>query len=117
MVLFGGGAKSVEHDSGLYTGDAAAGIDFENARHVLGKIQNDGDVAALSGEGGASATAKKRRAKFAAERDGRENILGVARKNDSNRNLAVVGAIRRVEGARARVEANFAADLRAESGG
>jgi hypothetical protein len=49
MVLFGGGAESVEDDSGLYAGDAAGGIDFENARHVLGEIENDGDVAALAG--------------------------------------------------------------------
>jgi hypothetical protein len=62
--------KRVEHDSGLHAGDAAGGIDFENPRHVLGKIENDGDIAALSGERGATAAAEKRRAELAAESDG-----------------------------------------------
>jgi hypothetical protein len=35
VVLFGGGAKRVEDYSGLDAGDAAGGIDFEDARHVF----------------------------------------------------------------------------------
>jgi hypothetical protein len=62
--------RCVEHDSGLYAGDAAGGIDFENPRHVLGKIEDDGDVAALAGERRAGAAAEERRAELAAERDG-----------------------------------------------
>ena len=69
VVFFGGGAKTVEHDSGLYAGDAAGGIDFENPRHVFGEIENDGDVAALSGERRAAAAAEQRRAELAAECD------------------------------------------------
>src|SRR5271166_4170338 len=69
MVFFGGGAKSVEHDSGLHAGDAAGGIDFENPRHVFGEIEDDGDVAALAGQRRAAAATEKRRAEFAAEGD------------------------------------------------
>jgi len=37
MVLFGGGAKSVEHDSGLDAGDTAGGIDFEKSSPCIWK--------------------------------------------------------------------------------
>ena len=57
VMFFGCGAQTVEHDSGLYAGDAAGRIDFEDPRHVLGKIEDDGNVAALSGERRAAAAA------------------------------------------------------------
>ena len=114
VVFFGGGAQTVEHDSGLYAGDAAGRIDFENPRHVFGKIEDDGDVAALSGERCASATAEQRRAELAAERDRGFDIVVIAREHDADRNLAVVGAVGRVESAGAAVEADFTADLYAQ---
>ncbi len=58
VMFFGGVAEVVEDNSGLNAGDAAFGIDFENARHVLGEIQHDGDVAALAGQGCASTATK-----------------------------------------------------------
>ena len=108
MVFFGGGAQSVEHDSGLYAGDAAGGIDFENPRHVLGKIEHDGDVAALAGKRRAAAAAQQRRAELAAERDRGENIVGIAGKHYADGNLAVVGAVGGVERAGAAIETDFA---------
>jgi hypothetical protein len=101
----------VEHDSGLYAGGAAGGIDFENPRHVLGKIEDDGDVAALAGKRSAAATAKKRRAEFAAEGDGGFDVGGVARKHDADRDLAIVGPIGRIESTGTGVEANVPADF------
>ena len=70
VMFFGGVAEMVEHDTGLHAGDAADRINFENPRHVLGEIEHDRDVAALSGERCASAAAKKRGAELAAEGDG-----------------------------------------------
>ncbi len=115
VVFFGGGAEMVEHDSGLYAGDAAGGVDFENPRHVLGEIEDDGDVAALSGERGAAAAAEQRRAELAAERDRGLNIVGIAREHHSDGHLAVVGAVGGVESAGAAVEADFTTNLCAES--
>ena len=115
MVFFGGGAESVEHDSGLHAGDAAGGIDFENPRHVLGEIEDDGDVAALAGERCAAAAAEQRRAELAAERDRGQNIVGVAGKHDADGNLAVVGAVGGVESASAAVEADFTVEFGRES--
>src|ERR1700691_5887607 len=115
MVFFGRGSEMVEHDPGLYAGDAAGRIDFENPRHVLGKIEDDGDVAALSGERRAAAAAEKWRAELAAECDRGLNIVSIARYYDSDGNLAVVGAVGGIESTGAAVEADFAADLHAES--
>jgi hypothetical protein len=116
-VFFCGGAEMVEHDSGLYAGDAAVGIDLENPRHVLGEIENDGYIAALSGEGRAAAAAEQRSSELAAERDRGQNIVGVAGEHDADGDLAVVGAVGGVEGAGAAVEADFTRDLSAESFG
>src|SRR5580698_2420064 len=88
VVLFGGGSEMVEHDSGLHAGDAAGGIDFENPGHVFGEIENDGDIAALAGERGASSAAKQRRAEFAAARNCRENIVGISGEHDADGDLA-----------------------------
>ena len=114
VMLFGGGAEAVEHDSGLYAGDAAGRIDFENPRHVFGKIEDDGDVAALSGERRAGAAAEQRSAELAAECDRGLNIVGIAREHYADGNLAVVRAIGGVESAGAAVKADFAFDRSAQ---
>ena len=116
-MLFGGGAQMIEDDSGLHAGDAARGIDLENPRHVFGEIEDDGNVAALAGKRRAAAAAEQRRAELAAERNGGEYIVGVARENDTDGHLAVVGTVGRVECASAAVKADFAANLPAEGFG
>jgi hypothetical protein len=50
MVFLGRRAKSVEDDAGLDARDASRGIDFEDACHVLRKVEDDRSVTALSGE-------------------------------------------------------------------
>ena len=111
LVFFGGVAEGIEHDPGLHAGDAALGIDLENLRHVLGKIEHDGNVAALAGEGGAASAAE-----LVAHRIGGRGPM-VARtssasrgEHNADRNLAVVGAVSGVEGARAAIKADFAAN-------
>lgn len=101
----------IQDDARLDAGDAACRIDLEDIGHVLRKIEDDRDVAALSGERGSSAAAKKRRAKFTAERDGGEDVVSIARENDSDGNLAVVGSVSGVEGATLIVEADIATEV------
>ena len=93
------------------------GIDFENPRHVFGKIEDDGDVAALSGERRAGAAAEQRSAELAAECDRGLNIVGIAREHDADGNLAVVRAVGGVESAGAAVETDFAFDRSAQGFG
>ncbi len=115
-MLLGRSAQSVEHDSGFDAGDASLGIDFEYGRHVFREVENDGGVTALSGERSASAAREQRSAMVAAQGNGGEDIFFVARKYDADRDLAIIGAVGRVEGAATGVEANFSAKMAAESG-
>jgi hypothetical protein len=52
----------------------------------------------------------------AAESNGGENIFFIARNYDTNRNLAVIGAVSCIESAAAGVEADFSAKVTAERG-
>jgi hypothetical protein len=110
-MFFGCVAELIQNDSGLDARDAAFGIDLENLSHVLREVKNNGNVAALSGEGGPTAATEKRSAELAADGDGGEDVVGITRKNHADRNLAVVRTIGGVEGAAAIVELHVAADL------
>ena len=116
MMFLGRGAEMVEDDAGFNAGDAARGVDFEDARHVFRKVEDDRGVAALSGKRSASAAGEQRSPLVAAESNRREHVFLVARNYDADGNLAVIRAVGRVEGAAAGIEANFSAKMAAESG-
>ena len=115
MIFFGGVAEMIENDTGLDASDAAGGINLQDCCHVLGKIQHDGDVAALARQRCAAAPAKQGCAKFAADRNCGEHVICIVRKNNADRNLAIVRAIGRIKRAAAVVEADFAANARAQN--
>jgi hypothetical protein len=115
VIFLGGVAQIVEDDAGLHAGDATLRIDLDDLGHVPGKIQNDGDVAALAGERGPAAAAEKGRGKFAAHGNCGENVIGIPRKDDADWNLAVVRSVGRVEGAAAVVKADISTYGRAQS--
>jgi hypothetical protein len=115
MEFFGGVAQVIKHDSGLHAGDTSCGIDLENLCHVLGEVEHDRDVAALTGERSTTAAAKYGCVKFATERDRSENIVSVAGQNDADRDLTIVGGIGRVDRPAARIKSNFPEDLAAQS--
>jgi hypothetical protein len=50
MMLFRGISQMIENDSGLHSRYLSLRIDFENSIHVLRIIEDDCDVAALSGK-------------------------------------------------------------------
>jgi hypothetical protein len=52
----------------------------------------------------------------AAEGNGGKDVFFIAGNYDADRNLAVIGTVRSIEGAAARVEADFSAKVAAESG-
>jgi hypothetical protein len=108
-MFLSGVAEMIENDSRLDPRDAAVGINFEDVAHVLGEVEHDGDVAALTGEGSASTAAEERSAEFTAGGDSGENILRVVGKNYTDWELAVVGPVGGVERARAVVEAYLSA--------
>jgi len=107
----------VEDDAGLHASDAAGRIDLENARHVLGEVEYDGDIAALSCEGGTAAAAEHRSIEFSAEGERGEDVVGVVRENNADGHLAVIRTVGRVEGAAAVVEANVSTQMFMQSVG
>jgi hypothetical protein len=106
VMFLGNVAEVIENDAGLDAGDAAVRIDLEDARHVFREVEDDGDVAALSGERGAAAAAEHGSVEVAAEGECGEDVIGIVGENYADGNLAVVGSVGRVEGAGAIVEPN-----------
>jgi hypothetical protein len=117
MMFFGGVAEVIEDNAGLDARDAPFGIDLENVSHVLGEIEHDGDIAALSCERGSTATAKERSAEVTTNGDGSEDIVRIARKNYADGNLAIVRAVSGVESAASIVEADVTTDAEAQGFG
>ena len=103
--------QRVEDDAGLNTGELMFGIDLEDLVHVLGEIEDDGDVAALSGETGSSAAREDGSAVFSAQGDGGDDVCFVAGDDQADGDLAVVRRVGGVHGAASAVEADFAAHL------
>jgi hypothetical protein len=113
--------KGVEHEARLNASESLPGIDLERAIHVLGKIQDDGHIAALAGKTGSRAAGQHGGAKLPTGTYGRDYVIGIARNDEAYRHLAIVGSIRRIKSPAAPVETDFAANLplegRLQSGG
>ena len=117
MVLLGGSAQMVEDHSGQHPRQAACRVDVEDLRHVLGEIQDDRNIAALSSQGCPTASAEERRAKFPAQSNRGNYVIYVMREYDSDRYLAIVGTVGGVEGAAAIIKADLATDVLTQCNG
>src|SRR6266581_6465325 len=93
VVLFSGVAQNIEDHSGLHPGAFLFRIKLQNFGHVLGKIQHYGDVATLPCQAGSASASEHRSSLLAAGGDSRDYVLFIARDNNSNRQLSVVGSI------------------------
>src|SRR5690625_27384 len=117
VVLLGGAAEVIEDEAGLDAGGTGVGVEGDEVAEILRHIEDDGDVAALPGEARSAAASEYWGAVVAADPDRGDEVIGVVGDDDADRDLAVVRAIGRVEGSRARVEADLAPDLALEGGG
>jgi hypothetical protein len=79
VMFFSGGAEMIEHHSRLYAGDSAGRIDFKNPRHVSRKIEDNGDVATLTGKRSTPATAKQGCTEIPAQCHRCYYIIGITR--------------------------------------
>ena len=85
------------------------GIDFQNPSHVFREIENDGDVAALSGKRGATATRAGAERRYSRQRATAARTSSLSRgSNDADWDLAIVRAVGGIQGAAAVVETDFA---------
>src|SRR5256712_12593508 len=113
-MLLSGVAQIVKDYAGLHPSDAALCIDLQNLRHVLGEIQHDSNIAALTGKRSSAAAAEDGRAEFPRQRNSRDYIISVAGQHDSDWHLTIIRPVSGVERAAARVEAHFAAKMPAQ---
>ena len=102
-------AQRIEHHARLDARKRLVRVDLQDSIHVLGEVQNHGNVAALAGQARASPARQHRRAEFAARRNRRLHVVRVARNHQTNGNLAIVRAVGGVQRPAAAIEAHFAA--------
>jgi hypothetical protein len=107
----------IEWNTGLNPGAFLFRIDLKNVVQVLGKVDHDGDIAALPGKACAATASQDRCAVFACQSNRLDDIFDRLRDHDANRHLAVVGAIRGIESAAPVVKADLTADYTAQVGG
>ena len=110
LVELGGVAEAVENDAGLDAGELVGRVQRFERVHVARVVEDDGDVGGLACEAGAGAAGQNGGSGGATGFEGGYDVGGVARVNDSDGKLAVVGGIGGEEGAGAEVEEDIAAD-------
>ena len=110
VMDFGGFTDAIEHDSRFDDGDSLCGVERDKTPHVFRKVEDDGDVAALTGEAGARTAGEDGRTQFATGGDGGFDVGSIVGKDEADGGLAVVRGVGRVEGAGGGVETDFATD-------
>ena len=101
----------IQHDPGLDPDKLLLCIDPEHVIHVFREIDYHRDIAALSRQARAAATARNGGSEFSARRDGFDHVAAIARNHHSDRNLSIVGAVRGVERAIAVVKTDFSTQI------
>jgi len=102
--------QRVENDPRLNPRGFPGGVQLENPVHRLREIQHDGDVAALSGQTRPGAARQDGRVERPARGHSREHVFCITRDDEADRNLTVVGPVRRVQRAASAIEPDLAAD-------
>src|SRR5215831_12221650 len=86
------------------------GIEFDNVVHVFRPIDDHRNVAALTCQTCSTASRQQWGAESSTYRNRLNNILPGLGNDHTNRNLPVIGAVRRIERSAARIETNSAGD-------
>jgi len=105
---FSGFPKMVEHASRLHMSEPSLGVDPHHTMHVLGEINHDGYVATLPSQARSASARENRRTVFACKPHGSHHIIRMPRYDDAYRHLAVIGAVRSIEGTSNFIEPNRA---------
>ena len=109
VVLLSARAKPVEHQTRLHAREAALGVEPKQLVEVLGAVDDQGHVAALTGQRRAGAARDDGRAVLSRGRHRLDHVAQRARDHHSDGHLAIVRGVGRVERAAAVVEAHLAA--------
>src|SRR5688572_29697179 len=79
LMLPGGVAEVIKDGAGLHTSGFPLRVDFDDLTHVLGHVENHGDVAALPGQTGAAAARENRCAIPPRDFNGLDHIIAISR--------------------------------------
>ena len=110
-MCLGGASQGIQHDAGLNPRDATNRIDLQDPVHVLGEVENDRHVAALTGKAGPCASRQHRSAVRATHRHRGNDVVGITRNDEPDWNLTVVRTVGRVQGTAAAIEADLTANF------
>jgi hypothetical protein len=110
VVEFGSFAEAVEHNSWLNDCKAGGGVEGGEAVKVTGEVKDDGDIGGLAGDAGTCSTRKDGCADCAASGNSGFDVGDVAGQYDTDGELAIVGGVGCVQGARREIEADFATE-------
>ena len=108
LVRFRFPSQRVKHHARLYRRHPPGGIDPQNRRHVFGKVEHDGDVAALTGKACSTAARKHRRAVLSTSGNRGYHIIAVTREHEPDRNLSVIRSVCRIQRAGRIIKPDFA---------
>src|SRR5262245_124031 len=107
-MLFGSGTQVIEYHPWLHARDSFDGINVQDLRHVLRKVHDNRNIAALARQRGPSTAAQDWCAKIACNGHCGHYVFITSRNHYADRDLAVAGTVGCIECATAVVEANFA---------
>ena len=110
LVLLCRGPQFVEDKPRLNASVLFAMIEFQNLIAVLGKIENDGKVAALTAQACTASTGENRSSMHTGKTHGRDRVFYIAWNYDPDRNLPVIGSVRGVKRTISIAETNFSFD-------
>jgi hypothetical protein len=100
--------QSVKNHTRLNARDFLIRVELENLIHVLRKIQDHGNIAALTRQACAGSTSKNGSAILPASSHGGDDILIIAWNYEPDGDLAVIGSIGCVERATTAIEPHLA---------
>lgn len=109
-MVFRSFAHAIKHDAGLYFREPPRWIKRLNGAHVLGEIEHDGRIAALTRKACAGAAGEDGSAELSTGADCCLDVTCVAGNDDSDGHLAIIGGIGCIETTGSLLEADFSAD-------
>src|SRR5438309_3987365 len=115
IVFLGGIAQMIKNDPGLHASDAAFGIELDDFRHVLRKIEHHGDIAALPSQRRSASTAKYWSRVLPADGNCSDHIVRITWNYDSDGHLTIIGTIGGIKSAAAVVEPDLPTQVAAQS--
>ena len=110
-MSLGGVAQRIQDHAWLNTRKTLNRIDLQDPVHVFREVEHDRGVAALTRKAGSCASRQNRSTVPPADGYCGDDVGGVARNHESNRYLAVIRTVGRIQRTAAAIETDFTTNL------